>query len=59
MDIGFTEEQELLRETARKFLEAECDTKFVRARMADLAQLGIDVRALQATRLRGLGLPKG
>ncbi len=37
MDIGFSEEQELLRETARKFLEAECDTKFVRARMADPA----------------------
>ncbi len=34
MDIGFTEEQELLRETARKFLDAECDTRFVRARMA-------------------------
>ncbi len=37
MDIGFTEEQELLRETARKFLEAECDSKFVRARMAEPA----------------------
>jgi alkylation response protein AidB-like acyl-CoA dehydrogenase len=34
MDIGFSEEQELLRETARKFLEAECDTRFVRAQMA-------------------------
>jgi alkylation response protein AidB-like acyl-CoA dehydrogenase len=34
MDIGFTEEQELLRETARKFLDAECGTPFVRARMA-------------------------
>jgi alkylation response protein AidB-like acyl-CoA dehydrogenase len=34
MDIGFTDEQELLRETARKFLDAECDTKFVRERMA-------------------------
>ena len=37
MDIGFTEEQELLRETARKFLDAECDTRFVRARMAEPA----------------------
>jgi alkylation response protein AidB-like acyl-CoA dehydrogenase len=37
MDIGFTEEQELLRATARKFLEAECDTRFVRARMAEPA----------------------
>jgi alkylation response protein AidB-like acyl-CoA dehydrogenase len=34
MDIGFSEEQELLRETARKFLEAECDTRFVRDQMA-------------------------
>src|SRR5437764_9907391 len=33
MDIGFTEEQELLRETARKFLDGECDTKFVRRMM--------------------------
>ena len=35
MDIGFTEEQELLRETARRFLESECDTQFVRRRMAE------------------------
>jgi alkylation response protein AidB-like acyl-CoA dehydrogenase len=34
MDIGFSEEQELLRETARKFLDAECDSRFVRERMA-------------------------
>ena len=34
MDIGFSEEQELLRDTARKFLEAECTTKFVREMMA-------------------------
>lgn len=37
MDIGFTEEQELLRETARKFLDGECDSRFVRARMAEPA----------------------
>jgi len=37
MDIGFSEEQELLRETARKFLDAECDSRFVRARMAEPA----------------------
>ncbi|HXC92362.1 MAG TPA: acyl-CoA dehydrogenase [Stellaceae bacterium] len=37
MDIGFTEEQELLRETARKFLEDECDSRFVRERMATAA----------------------
>jgi alkylation response protein AidB-like acyl-CoA dehydrogenase len=33
MDIGFSEEQELLRDTARKFLDAECTTKFVRRMM--------------------------
>ena len=27
MDIGFTEEQELLRETARKFLDSECNSR--------------------------------
>src|SRR5207245_3663397 len=37
MDIGFSEEQGLLRDTARKFLEAECDTQFVRRRMAEPA----------------------
>ncbi|HEV2189120.1 MAG TPA: acyl-CoA dehydrogenase [Stellaceae bacterium] len=36
MDIGFSEEQELLRDTARKFLDAACTTKFVRERMATL-----------------------
>jgi alkylation response protein AidB-like acyl-CoA dehydrogenase len=35
MDIGFTEEQELLRESARRFLESECTTQFVRQRMAE------------------------
>jgi alkylation response protein AidB-like acyl-CoA dehydrogenase len=34
MDIGFSEEQELLRDIARKFLDAACTTKFVRERMA-------------------------
>jgi alkylation response protein AidB-like acyl-CoA dehydrogenase len=34
MDIGFSEEQELLRDTARKFLDSQCDTKFVRRMMA-------------------------
>jgi alkylation response protein AidB-like acyl-CoA dehydrogenase len=37
MDIGFTEEQELLRDTARRFFESECDTQFVRKRMAEPA----------------------
>ena len=39
MDIGFTEEQELLRDTARRFLESECNTQFVRRRMAEPAEL--------------------
>ena len=34
MDIGFSEEQELLRDTARKFLEGQCTTRFVRDMMA-------------------------
>src|SRR5437879_489521 len=33
MDIGFSEEQELLRDTARKFLDSECPTHFVRRMM--------------------------
>src|ERR1700732_3237832 len=33
MDIGFSEEQELLRDTARKFLDTACTAKFVRERM--------------------------
>src|SRR5439155_2702818 len=33
MDIGFSEEQELLRDTARKFLDSECSTQFVRRMM--------------------------
>ena len=40
MDIGFTEEQELLRENARRFLENECTTGFVRQRMAEPAAVG-------------------
>ena len=32
-----TEEQELLRDTARRFLESECNTQFVRQRMAEPA----------------------
>ena len=37
MDIGFTEEQELLRDSTRRFLESECTTQFVRQRMAEPA----------------------
>ena len=35
MDIGFSEEQELLRDTARKFLDGNCKTKFVRRHDGD------------------------
>ncbi len=34
MDFGFSEEQELLRSTARKFFENECPSEFVRKMMA-------------------------
>jgi alkylation response protein AidB-like acyl-CoA dehydrogenase len=37
MDFGFSDEQELLRSTARKFLENECPSEFVRKRMAEPA----------------------
>ena len=37
MDFGFSQEQELLRTTARKFLENECPSTFVRARMEEPA----------------------
>ena len=37
MDIGFSPEQELLRDSARKFLDAECPMPFVRQRMAEEA----------------------
>ncbi|HEX3411613.1 MAG TPA: acyl-CoA dehydrogenase [Stellaceae bacterium] len=37
MDIGFTEEQEMLRDSARRFFESECTTQFVRQRMAEPA----------------------
>jgi alkylation response protein AidB-like acyl-CoA dehydrogenase len=39
MDIGFTEEQELLRTSARRFLENECPAAFVRQRMAEPAAM--------------------
>src|ERR1700752_4536453 len=37
MDIGVTEEQELLRETARRFLGNPCKAQFVRKLMAEPA----------------------
>jgi alkylation response protein AidB-like acyl-CoA dehydrogenase len=42
MDVGFTEEQELLRSVARKFFENECPTRFVRERMAEPAAVTDD-----------------
>ena len=39
MDIGFSEEQELLRASARRFLENECPSAFVRQRMAEPAAM--------------------
>jgi alkylation response protein AidB-like acyl-CoA dehydrogenase len=39
MDICFTEEQELLRATARRFLENECPFALVRQRMAEPAAM--------------------
>jgi len=39
MDFGFNDEQEMLRATARKFLDNECTSDFVRARMAEPAGL--------------------
>jgi alkylation response protein AidB-like acyl-CoA dehydrogenase len=39
MDIGFTEEQELLRASARRFLENECPSPLVRQRMAEPAAI--------------------
>src|SRR5919108_2748170 len=35
MDFGFNADQEMLRATARKFLENECTSELVRARMSD------------------------
>jgi alkylation response protein AidB-like acyl-CoA dehydrogenase len=35
LDFGFSEEQEMLRDAAKRFLADNCDTKFVRRMMAD------------------------
>jgi alkylation response protein AidB-like acyl-CoA dehydrogenase len=42
MDFGFSPEQEMLRATARKFLENECPSTFVRARMEEDAGVTAD-----------------
>jgi len=35
LDFGFSEEQEMLRDAAKRFLADNCPTKFVRQMMAD------------------------
>jgi alkylation response protein AidB-like acyl-CoA dehydrogenase len=45
MDFGFSPEQEMLRATARKFLENECTSTFVRERMAEAAGVTDDLWA--------------
>ena len=42
MDVGFSQEQELLRSAARKFFDHECPTSFVRQRMAEPAAITDD-----------------
>src|SRR5438552_18972067 len=42
MDFGFSQEQEMLRATARKFFENECPSTFVRARMEEDAGVTVD-----------------
>jgi len=42
MDFGFSQEQEMLRATARKFFENECPSTFVRARMEEDAGVTAD-----------------
>src|SRR5215475_5821930 len=45
MDFGFSQEQEMLRATARKFFENECTSAFVRARMEEPAGVTDDLWA--------------
>ena len=35
MDFGFSEEQDMLRQSARQFLESECPITYVRRMMED------------------------
>src|SRR2546429_8934625 len=60
MDFGFSPEQEMLRATARKFLENECASTFVRARMEEPAGVTPEFWAKLAEQ-GGLGLvyPEG
>ena len=59
MDIGFSEEQELLRDTARKFLDGNCTTRFVRDMMATEAAVTPEFwRQLAETAGSGSPFPK-
>jgi alkylation response protein AidB-like acyl-CoA dehydrogenase len=55
MDFGFNEEQELLRSTARKFLENECSSEFVRKRMAEPAGVTDEFWAKVAVLMEEMG----
>jgi alkylation response protein AidB-like acyl-CoA dehydrogenase len=60
MDIGFSEEQELLRDTARKFLDANCTTRFVRDMMATEAAVTPEFwRRLADNGWLGIAFPEG
>src|SRR2546423_12574026 len=59
MDFGFSQEQEMLRATARKFLENECTSTFVRARMDEPAGVTNDFWAKLAEQgWLGLAFPE-
>ena len=59
MDIGFSEEQELLRDTARKFLHGNCTTRFVRDMMATEAAVTPEFwRQLAENGWLGIALPE-
>ena len=53
MDFGFSEEQEMLRDAAKRFLADNCSTKFVRQMMADTTAHNQDFWK----KLVGLGWP--
>src|SRR2546430_15248161 len=59
MDFGFSQEQEMLRATARKFLDNECTSTFVRARMEEPAGVTDEFWAKLAEQgWLGLGYPE-
>jgi alkylation response protein AidB-like acyl-CoA dehydrogenase len=59
MDIGFSEEQELLRDTAHKFLDGNCTTRFVRDMMATEAAVTPEFwRQLAANGWLGIAFPE-